>query len=29
MDIRPVQDSTEEVKTYGEKVITVPLKNQN
>ena len=26
MDIRPVQDSTEEVKTYGEKVITVPFK---
>lgn len=25
MDIRPVQDSTEEVKTYGEKVITVPF----
>ncbi len=25
VDVRPVQDSTEEVKTYGEKVITVPF----
>lgn len=25
MDIRPVEDSTEEVKTYGEKEITVPF----
>lgn len=25
VDVRPVQDSTEEVKTYGEKVVTVPF----
>ena len=25
MDIRPVDESTEEIKTYGEKVITVPF----
>ena len=25
VDVRPVQDSAEEVKTYGEKVITVPF----